>query len=78
MGHAKIFIGKSWMVISLEPADGFTSFLAEKLRTIKAVNVNTSTWLCFLSEHISSRFRISPLAFSLACFGAQSAGGFSP
>ena len=43
MGHAKIFIGKSWKVTSLEPADGFTSFLAEKLRTIKAVNVNTST-----------------------------------
>ena len=43
MGHAKIFIGKSWKVTSLEPADGFTSFLAEKLRTIKAVNVDTST-----------------------------------
>ena len=43
MGHAKIFIGKSWKVISLEPADEFTSFLAEKLRTIKAVNVDTST-----------------------------------
>jgi hypothetical protein len=42
MGHAKIFIGKIWKVIYLEVAGRFTSFLAEKLRTIKAVNVDTS------------------------------------
>ena len=43
MGHAKIFIGKIWKVISLEVAGRFTSFVAEKLRTIKAVNVLAST-----------------------------------
>ena len=43
MGHAKIFIGKIWKVIFLEVAGRFTSFLAEKLRTIKPVNVDAST-----------------------------------
>ena len=42
-GHAKIFIGKIWNVIFLEVAGRFTSFLAEKLRMIKAVNGDTST-----------------------------------
>ena len=40
-GHAKIFIGKISKVIFLEVAGRFTSFLDEKLRMIKAVNVDT-------------------------------------
>jgi hypothetical protein len=43
MGHAEIFIGKVWKVIFLEVTGRFTSFLAEKLRMIKAVNVDAST-----------------------------------
>ena len=61
-GHVKIFIGKISKVIFLEVAGRFASFLAEKLRMIKAVNCRRALSCVAWAMHTSGG-RISGVLF---------------